>query len=303
MLGNKKGLGREFMDLWHSPSSLVRIIVFNCVLFVLVSLGRVFMRLGDAISAYDWFISKLALPASLDSLSIQPWSLISYAFLHQGFLHLLFNMLVLYWFGRLLVEYLGERHIRALYLLGALVAGVGYILIYNTVPYYADLTERTILLGASGSVYAIVLATAVLVPDYSFYLIFIGPVRIKYIAAAYVFLSFLGIAGGNSGGALAHLGGALLGWIYIVQLKKGMYLGAPIDAVFDLFRPTNKTPKKQNASTNKYASAKKTKKKNTPKTTDSQHDIDAILDKISASGYDSLSREEKEILFRMSKKK
>ena len=293
---NRRNFGDELRYIWQKKNILSRLIVLNAFIFAIISIIKVFTFLYGA---SDWYVSLiyyLSLPANISSFINQPWSLITYGFLHEGLFHIFFNMLILYWFGRLLIDFLGNKHVRNLYILGIIVAGLFYIMIYNVVPYYEEIADKTILLGASGAVYAVVVAAATLLPDYSLYLIFLGPVRIiKYIALAYIFVSFIGIVGSNSGGALAHLGGALLGYLYIKYKHQGINLGAPVDAFFDLFDSKPKVRKTHRRSGTSQVPKRSNKNK--------QAEIDKILDKISESGYDSLTREEKEKLFRMSGKK
>ena len=294
MYQNRRSFRDEIRYIWQTKGVLSRIILLNVAVFAIVAILRVFMYLLGMQDLHNLLVYYLSLPADTSSFITHPWSLITYAFLHEGIFHILFNMLVLYWFGRLLMDFLAHKHLRNLYILGAVVAGIFYILIYNVFPYYEGAADRTVLLGASGAVYAVVLGAATLLPDYSLHLIFIGPVRIKYIALVYVFLSFIGIVGANSGGALAHLGGALLGYLYIIYMRRGVNLGAAVDAIFALFE------------NNPKAQTHRTKKKRYPSKhsqRDQQSEIDTILDKISESGYDSLTKEEKEKLFRISKKK
>ena len=293
MYQNKRGLNDEIRHIWQTKGTLARLILINVLVFVVVAVLRVLMYLSGVGEWHNFLVYHFSLPADISSFFTQPWSIITYAFLHEGIFHILFNMLVLYWFGKLIAEFLAKNHLRNLYILGAISAGLFYIIIYNVAPYYEGVAERTVLLGASGAVYAAVTAAATLLPEYSLYLIFIGPVRIKYIALAYVFLSFISIVGTNSGGALAHLGGALLGYVYIKYMQKGVNIGAPVDAFFSLFESKSKT----------RISKKNFRRSSDRSQKNKQTEIDEILDKISESGYSSLTKEEKEKLFRMSRKK
>ena len=290
----RKNIRDEILALWHGKGILIRLIMLNSGIFIVLTVLQVVLFLSGAKAEYLAMIEYLALPADVSSFLYRPWSLVTYFFLHQGWWHILFNMLVLYWFGRLLSGFLSDHHLRNLYLLGGLVAGLFFMLIYNLVPYYEKELAQTVLLGASGAVYAVVVGTAVYMPNYSMHLIFIGPVRIRYIALAYVFLSFIGIVGSNSGGALAHLGGAWFGYLYITNMRKGRNLGAPIDAIFGWF--LKKNDQKVQHTTRKRKSEPRTEQV-------IQKEMNAILDKISESGYDSLSKKEKETLFRLSGKK
>jgi hypothetical protein len=192
-----------------------------------------------------------------------------------------------------------------LYVLGAIAGGITFLLAYNLVPFYADRsTVFTEMAGASAAVYAVSVAAATYFPDYRFYLLFFGPVRIKYIVAVYIFFSFLGSVGENAGGNLAHLGGALMGFIYIKQLNSGRELGRWVFHImefvksFFIKRPTIKVSHRQTAQ-KPSSSGPATKKSGV--TVVNQAEIDKILDKISERGYDSLSKEEKEKLFNASK--
>ena len=295
---NNRGFNEELQYMWRNGGVLTRIILLNVIVFAVDKILLVTSRLLGVPSAYDTLLGLLVLPADPNILITRPWTLVSYFFLHGGLWHILFNMLFLYWFGRIFMEFLGKKRLFALYFLGGVAAAVFFVLIYNIVPYYEGISHRTILLGASGAVFAIVVGAAVQVPNYMIYVLLIGPVRIKYIALVYVFLSFIGITGVNSGGELAHLGGALMGYIYIIQLRRGIDIGKIVyitsDWLIDIF--TNTSSKKQ-------SSTRHVKPKRSTREDVSQEEIDHILDKISQSGYESLSRKEKEKLFRVSKKK
>ncbi len=207
-------------------------------------------------------------------------------------------MLAFYWFARLIIEYLGNDKLIALYFLGAIAGGALYLTLYNTIPFYSQQREITYLVGASAAVYAVLVAAATLLPDYTFFLLFFGPVKIKYIALIYIVISFLGSVGENAGGNVAHLGGALMGFVYIKQLQAGVNWGGWITAVLEgvkgLFKPRVKV---------KVTYRKAEPKKPAPGFTKAtQAEIDTILDKISDRGYESLTKDEKEKLFNASKK-
>ncbi len=208
-------------------------------------------------------------------------------------------MLVLYWFGKLFVEYLGSDKLIALYILGGITAAISYLLIYNVIPAPDFLAQESRLAGASGAIFAIMVGAATLLPDYTFFLLFLGPVRIKYIAAFLLFLSFIGTVKENAGGNIAHLGGALMGFIYIKQLQAGVNWGswvtATLEFVKNLFKPRPKVKVT-------YRKSEPKPKSSTASSKASQEEIDAILDKISDHGYEKLTKEEKEKLFNASKK-
>lgn len=276
-------------------NTLIQLILINVTVFVIASLVRLG---GDQARAYTSFF--LTMYSDLGILLYHPWTIITSFFTHFGFFHIVSNMLGLYWFGMIVEDLIGSKKLLSLYVLGGLVGNIAFLLLYN-LPGMPALQ----ILGASGAVFAIVVAAAVLSPDYRLNLIFFGPVKISYIAAVYVFMSVLGLGGGNAGGNMAHLGGAALGWLYVVQLRKGNDLGYLVHFVLDFFKSI--TSKKSRM---KVSHSKKEKKKayantkastGTSRSTGSniadQQEIDRILDKISATGYESLSKEEKDKLF------
>ena len=280
----------------------VQLIIINIVVFLALAVVLVFSRAFQVPDIFNVVHDQLAIPAPIGEFLQKPWTLITYAFVHDlsGVFHILFNMLVFYWFGKLFVEYLGSDKLVALYFLGALAGGLAYLLVYNTIPFYIErIGSFNGMVGASAAIYAIVVATATLIPDYTFFLLFLGPVRIKYIAGFYIVVSFLGSVGENAGGNVAHLGGALMGFIYIKQLQAGVNWGSWVTATLDWFKGLfTAKPKVKVTYRKQYSDAQKPKAKSSI----SQDEIDAILDKISDGGYESLTKEEKEKLFNASKK-
>ena len=218
-------------------------------------------------------------------------------FLHDGFFHILFNMLWLYWLGGLLQEYLGNSKTYQAYFLGGIFGGLIYIISYNIFPVFQNSLPISFALGASAGVLSVLVAAATLLPDYPIMLLFFGEVRLKYIAIFSVLLDFINIPGGNAGGHIAHLGGALFGYLFIKFIYSKSNMPNALDKIFDGIFSIFKTKSKmkvhyKNNTTNMNSSANR-------KT--NQHDVDAILDKISKSSYESLSQKEKEILFKASK--
>ncbi|HEX6225111.1 MAG TPA: rhomboid family intramembrane serine protease [Chryseolinea sp.] len=280
----------------------VQLIIINVVVFLALAVVLVFSRAFGVPDIFGTIHNQLAIPAPIGEFIQKPWTLITYAFIHDlsGVFHILFNMLVFYWFGKLFVEYLGSDKLVALYLLGALAGGLLYLLVYNTVPFYVErIGTFNGMVGASAAVYAVVVATATLIPDYTFFLLFLGPVRIKYIAGFYIVVSFLGSVGENAGGNVAHLGGALMGFVYLKQLQAGVNWGSWVTATLDWFKGLlTAKPKVKVTYRKQYSDTQRPKAKSSI----SQDEIDAILDKISDGGYESLTKEEKEKLFNASKK-
>lgn len=297
----------EFKSVFQKPNNAhVQLIVINVAIFLVMGAIYVFSTVGGADWVYAFISKQFTIPPKFGDFLLRPWTIITYAFAHSlpDIFHILFNMLVFYWFGRLFIEYLGNDKLIALYVLGAITGGVVYLMVYNLVPYFMERSDFLGMVGASAAVFAIVTGAAVLQPNYTFFLLFLGPIRIKYIAAFYIIMSFLGSVGTNAGGNIAHLGGALIGFIYIKQLQVGVDWGGWITSTLDwiksLFEPRPKV--KVTYRKNEPKQKTRTSSKSMPGTKASQEEIDAILDKISERGYESLSADEKEKLFNASKK-
>jgi membrane associated rhomboid family serine protease len=273
----------------RSGSKLNLLIGINIIVYLLVNVPATFETLffhSHAISVLS--DEYLLLPAYLPKLLVRFWTPFTYMFMHATIFHILFNMLWFYWFGQIFEEYLGKQRTLGVYIMGGLAGAVFFVVSYNVFPFYtadhaALLTGP--LVGASASVMAIIVATATLLPDYTIPLILIGPVKLKWLALFFVITDFLGITGFNAGGELAHLGGALMGFIYTKQLQNGNDLVGRISGIFKP-KPKLKVVSKNNSRNSR----------DFPR----QEEIDFILDKISKSGYDSLTRQEKEVLFRAS---
>jgi len=301
------------MNIWQDikwqyryGSDLIKLILINIAVFVIVNLISLPFKLFQANSPFN-LVEWLSLYASPKNLLYHPWGIFTYMFLHEGFLHVLFNMLGLYWFGQIVQDMIGKPKILPIYIFGGIFGGIFYIAAYNLFPLFSNDVHIAYCIGASASVMAIVLAAATIAPDYEIGLMFIGPVKIKWIALVYVVLDVINIQNGNAGGHIAHLGGALFGFIYIRQLQRGNDLGKPFYAVIDFFSNLfKKKPKlkveykkeKEYASTftNKQSTSNSSGKTDISK----QERLDAILDKINRSSYDSLSKEEKDFLFKIS---
>ena len=293
----------EFKSVFQRPNSAhIQLIVINVIVFLLMGIIYVFSTIGETDIIYTLISNQFTIPPKFGDFILRPWTIITYAFAHSltDIFHILFNMLIFYWFGKLFIEYLGNDKLIALYLLGAIAGGVVYLLVYNTIPFFIERSGFAGMVGASAAVYAIVTGAAVLLPNYTFYLLFLGPIRIKYIAAFYIILSFLGSVGSNAGGNIAHLGGALMGFIYIKQLHVGINWGGWITITLDWFKDLFNPRPKVKVTYRKTESRKAAK--TPPGSKASQEEIDAILDKISERGYESLTSDEKEKLFNASKK-
>ena len=296
------GFFDEFKNAWDKPNNaLVQIIIINVVIFVVLLVLKVVLVISQHPEIYQAIVSKLMLPASIPYLLKQPWTIVTYFFTHEGFLHIIFNMLFLFWFGRIIQEFLGQNKVIALYVLGGLAGGLFYILIYNIVPFYQGKVDVSIMLGASAGVYAVVVGAATFMPNYTFFLLFLGPVKIKYIAVFFLLMSFSLTIGNNAGGELAHLAGAGIGFLYINQLNQGNDLGNWIIQFIKWIKSFFVSKPKIKV-THRNKAQQKAQSARTMNVEADQDEIDAILDKISQSGYESLSKDEKQKLFNASKK-
>jgi len=294
-------------------SIYLKLIFINAGVFLIVNLFELFLFLFSLEGKMPFTLSEyLAVPADLQILLYRPWTVVTYMFLHYDFLHILFNMLWLFWFGRIFLEYLEPKKILSVYLLGGISGALLYIASFNLLPAFEGYVAGSYALGASASVYAIVIAISAFVPEYSIGLLFIGRVKLKYIALFVVVLDILSIAKGNAGGHIAHLGGALFGFLFAIRLKKGKDItkgfSATIDYLFTIFKAK---PKMKVSSSNFKSSQKPGSGASYAKTASDleynkrkvaeQAEIDRILDKISKYGYESLSKEEKNTLFNQRK--
>jgi membrane associated rhomboid family serine protease len=291
------GIIDEIKLSFRNGSYLTKLIYINIAIWVLVRLVFVVYKLSGSDGSI--MVSWLALPASFELFISRPWTILTYMFLHSEFLHILFNMLWLYWFGRIFLEYHSQQKLLSLYLIGGFTGGLTYMLAYHLLPVFQKLIPHVQLLGASASVFAIVIAIAVYVPNHLIHLVFIGPVKIKWIAFVAVLLSVINLSGDNAGGDFTHLGGALWGWIYMSQLVAGRNITGRFDRMtgtfFSWFKPGKKLKIKYNSPNPDYEYNRRKGAQ--------QDEINHILDKIGKSGYDSLTFDEREILFKMGRKR
>ena len=286
----------------RGDNALTQLILINGIVFLVLNIFRIGANIGGAPAVGQWLTNMIVLPAAVEQFIFRPWTLVTYFFAHTGLFHIFFNMLFLYYFGQIIKEYLGSHRLVNLYVLGGLSGGLLYLVLYNLVPFYSSGAANTALLGASGAVYAVVVGAATLMPNLTFSLILIGPVRIVYIAIFFVLTSFIAIDGANAGGNMAHLGGALIGFVFIRQLQRGRDIGQPVEWTLNFFRGLfRKKPRlKVTHREPRTAAARPNGQRRSGKP--NQEEIDEILDKISRSGYDSLTKEEKQKLFSASQK-
>lgn len=286
---------------YKTANIVVKLIVINVLVWISFMLLEWMLNSGSIFS--QWF----SLPTDLSRLLIQPWSLLTYAFLHAGFWHIFWNMLILYWFGQIVLNLFTEKRFLTIYLLGALAGGVLFVLAYNLFPVL--ITSSAYLVGASAAVRAIMIFIAAYTPNTEVRVIFFN-VKLWHIGVFVVLTDLIQIpSSGNAGGLLAHVGGAIFGYVYAQQLSKGNDIGLwwerLADGVVNLFKSKPKSAKKANMKTvykNQASAQKRTYRSGSRVSKNEQQaQIDAILDKISKSGYDSLSKAEKDFLFKAGK--
>ena len=293
-------------EKYRNGNMLVKILFINIAVFVIIRLAAVVsVILGlPGQSIVEWF----AMPTNPDALMHKPWTVLTYMFSHYDVLHILFNMLWLYWLGRIFMEFFTEKHFTALYIYGGLGGALLYLLIFNTVPAY-DAVGNTYLLGASASVYAIVIAATMKSPDYPINLMFGLQVSLKWITVIIIGFDLLTITDGvNLGGHIAHIGGILVGFLFARAFKKGIDITRPLNTLIDHI--VNLFSKKQDFGFKRNVKYKRAKsrtdngtKPTSPKASKTElSEMDAILEKIKQSGYTALTDEEKEKLFNISKK-
>jgi len=296
----------DFKQAFRTGNILNQLIVINVAVFVVFGVAGVFLQLSGKGELFARIYEYFSLPSNPGSVLSQPLSIFTYMFMHSGIFHIFFNMLVLFWFGKIITGYLGQNKLLGLYIWGGIGGGLFYILIYNALPFYDSMVLNSTLVGASGAVMAVVVGAATFQPNFSVQMFLLGSVKLKYIAGFYLLLSFFRVTGSNAGGEIAHLGGALMGYVIISQLHKGNDFSKPIVGFINWVKGLFKNQPKMNVSYKNKEKIKKTKTKTkqTPKASNTitpQAEIDAILDKISDKGYDALSKEEKQKLFNASK--
>ncbi|MCH3885383.1 rhomboid family intramembrane serine protease [Tenacibaculum aquimarinum] len=276
---------------FNTASIVEKLIYINLGVFLLVFLfntgGFLFQSSNNFI--IEWF----ALPSNFDEFLYKPWTLLTYGFLHASFLHILMNLIALYYIGNLFMQYFTPKSLISFYTLGTLFGGIVFIISYNYFPGLVKDADNSILIGASAGISAIFIGIAAYMPNYQLKFPLIGFVKLWHLALIWVALDVLQIPTGNAGGRLAHIGGALFGFLYVNQVS---------NKEIDIFKGIkNLFTKKEKTLKTAYKSGNKKVKKQVIKP-HTQEEIDKILDKIGKSGYDTLTKSEKEFLFKQGKK-
>lgn len=281
---------------FRTGSVLTKLIYINVGFFLLVRLlGVIFLLIDIPDIPY---LQYLQVPSSTMALLHRPWTVITYMFTHFDFLHILFNMLWLYWFGDLFLRFFSERQLGGLYLLGGIAGAVLFVATYNIFPYFRPVVFSSYLMGASASVMAIVFAVSFYKKDLEIMLFLIGRIKLIYLALFTFVIDLLAITSDNAGGHIAHIGGALFGILFAACITRGIDLTAPMNRLLDWIVNLGKRKPKMKVT---YRRAETDYDYNARKNRESAN-LDAILDKLKRSGYESLSSEEKRQLFDASKK-
>lgn len=258
-----------------------------------VGIGLIVLILDAFFSVFSAHVlSWLVLNSNLSILAFKPWTILTYSFIHAGVIHLLFNMIMLFFVNRLFSTFFSEKQFLTLYIFGALLGGIFFVIGSQF------MTTGTVLVGASAATIAPLVGMAVHAPMMQVRLALIGNVKMWHIAVFIIVLDVIQLNTSNVGGHLAHLGGAAMGYLYIKLLENGYDLSSIFDKISNLFKRSQGTKFKK-VYVNKNVVNKENEVGNEGETR--QKKIDSILDKISKSGYESLTKEEKDFLFRAGK--
>lgn len=293
----------DLKRLFKGNNFIGQIILINAAAFLLVNIVSAIAFGGAERPILNW----LGMPSFVPTFVTRPWTAFTYMFMHGGLWHLIFNMYMLYWFGRIFTDFMGQKRLAGLYFLGGLAGSLLYLIGYNLIFLGGEVVEGSILVGASAGVMAVTIAAGIRFPDYTINLMFIGPVKLKYVALVVFLLSTVIDFQSNMGGKIAHIGGAAAGYFYARGLNSGKdyalgfidffasiagwFKGGPkLKVVKDKPKGTSSQAKAARASAAKSAGGEE------------QARVDEILDKISKSGYENLSKEEKEFLFNLNNK-
>lgn len=288
-----------------------QIITINVAVFLTTGMLYVFLFLFNKTEIYREYMKYIQLPANTYLLVRQPWTIITYMFLHAGVFHILFNMLWLYWLGKSLAEYQGEAKVWYTYIFGGIFGGLAFILAFNVFPVFEPVLKQSYAVGASAGVMAILATLAMLIPNQRIVLFLFGEIKMKWFALVVFVIDFLMIGNNNAGGHIAHIGGGIWGAVYVMVLKQGIDIYLPFQRFFiRLFR--YRTPKKtqmkivHSAYSVEYQTKGKTVVEDREKVqvssadskeeTPTQEEIDRILDKILEKGMNSLTKKEKDTL-------
>lgn len=284
---------------FKTADMLMKLIYINIAVFLFLRIIGIlcFFSGFDSMS----FLSFVELPSSFTLLAKRCWTLFTYMFAHYDIMHILFNMLVFFWFGKMFMDFFTSKQLCGLYIIGGIGGALLYVLAYSFLPVLNG--EISWLIGASASIMAIVTAIAIKAPEYKLNLLFLGPVSLKWIAIFYITIDLLSVNGNNMGGHIAHIGGAIMGIVFALSINKGVDITAPLNSIIDLVSNFRKMFNGFHFKKSTNKGRKNTYYNDTTISKEDEQSLDIILDKIKKSGYGSLTENEKKRLFKVSSKK
>lgn len=292
-------LTEDIKNAFRDGNRLIQLIIINLVIFIIINLIKLgFMISGNssieiATHFHNYIGRFIEMPLNFLNFIYVPYTIFTYQFVHYSIFHIFFNMIVLYWFGQILENVLGNSKTLALYIYGGIVGALISIITFSILP---NLDPNTNLIGASAGIAAIIVAAATISPTAEMRLMFFGRVQVKYVALAFIVINVFAISSfSNVGGSIAHLGGALFGLLFIKTLQSGTDMSKPLNSLLNWIGSWFSKKSKLKVTHSNFQNPKSSKPIHSK-----QKELDIILDKISKSGYDSLSKEEKEFLFKYS---
>lgn len=292
---NRPNLGESLKRFLAQKSALNYLLMANVGVWIMVAMVNLVLWLFKN-QGMNVLVQFMALPSDVSAWLMKPWTVVSYMFLHERFWHLFFNLWMLYFGGMIFMRFLSERKMVWTYLLGGLSGALFFMLAYNIFPVFEDVRHGAYIMGASASVLAILVAAASYKPDFELNLMLFGTMKFKWLAVVFVVIDLLSISADNPGGHISHLGGAFYGFLFGFLMRKDFSLAG----LFHL-------PKRSRLKYTRYKTVKEKPQRPVSDEDYNQHkaererDVDAILDKVAKSGYESLTKEEKDFLFRSSR--
>ena len=292
----RPSFGGSMKGLFKENPVLKWLLIVNVGIWIMVAFANLFLWLYKS-PGTNLLVKWLSVPADWTELIRKPWTIVTYMFLHERFWHLFFNVWMLWFGGMIFTRFLSQKQLALTYGLGGLVGALFFVLAYNLFPVFETAKYTAVAMGASASVLAILVAAATYKPDYGLNLLLFGQLKFKWLAIAFVVIDLLSISAENPGGHIAHLGGALFGFVYGFILRKS--LGKPMESKRKQCKPKMEyTPYEE---IHDEPQAPRSDEEYNRQKAEKERDVDVILDKIAKDGYASLTAEEKEFLFKNSR--
>ena len=292
----RPSFGGSMKGLFKENPVLKWLLIVNVGIWIMVAFANLFLWLYKS-PGTNLLVKWLSVPADWMELIRKPWTIVTYMFLHERFWHLFFNVWMLWFGGMIFTRFLSQKQLALTYGLGGLVGALFFVLAYNLFPVFETAKYTAVAMGASASVLAILVAAATYKPDYGLNLLLFGQLKFKWLAIAFVVIDLLSISAENPGGHIAHLGGALFGFVYGFILRKS--LGQPSESKRKQRKPKMEyTPYEE---IHDEPQAPRSDEEYNRQKAEKERDVDVILDKIAKDGYASLTAEEKEFLFKNSR--